>query len=56
MIVVHCAKCGTELEQRGALLIGPPDADDKCKKEHLCTKCYGIVKLKVGGVPVAPKR
>ncbi len=40
MIRVHCAGCGKELRVNGALLFGPPDADDQSKKTHLCVGCY----------------
>ena len=35
-----CDKCGLELEEFGAILLSPPDADQKVRKIHLCKKCY----------------
>ena len=32
--------CGRELEEFGALLLGPPDSEGFVKKYHLCADCY----------------
>lgn len=35
-----CDKCKKELVGFGAILLGPPDKNDKVKKFHLCKSCY----------------
>lgn len=44
MISVHCARCGKELAQPGALVFSPPDPCERTMsvvfKEHLCRNCY----------------
>jgi len=35
-----CDKCKKELEEYGAILLGPPDEQQKVKKFHLFVKCY----------------
>lgn len=35
-----CDSCGVELEEYGAILLGPPDENDMAKKYHLCVGCY----------------
>jgi hypothetical protein len=37
-----CRMCKNELNTPGAILLGPPDADDQCRKDHLCATCYQI--------------
>lgn len=39
-IRVNCSECGQELDEPGALLIGPPNEDNVSRKEHICQKCY----------------
>lgn len=43
-IVVPCDRCLEELNQKGAIIFGPPmtrpDGSDVCDKYHLCVKCY----------------
>jgi hypothetical protein len=39
-----CSKCGRELEEFGAILLGPPDSKGRCKKDHLCRRCHTEVK------------
>ena len=40
MLKIKCDKCKEELKEKGAILLGPPDKKDRCKKTHLCRKCY----------------
>ena len=35
-----CDKCGKELTEFGAILLGPPNKKNEVKKFHLCTTCY----------------
>lgn len=35
-----CDVCEKELEEFGAILLGPPDESDKVEKFHLCRECY----------------
>ncbi len=35
-----CNKCGQELADFGAILLSPPDKDDKIEKFHVCKGCY----------------
>lgn len=35
-----CDKCKKELEDYGAILLSPPDDEEKVKKYHLCKECY----------------
>ena len=35
-----CDKCKKELMNFGAILLSPPDKNDKVKKFHLCKSCY----------------
>ena len=35
-----CNQCKKELEDFGAILLSPPDKDNKVKKYHLCKDCY----------------
>ena len=39
-----CAICGKELEEFGAILLGPPDENNKVEKFHLCKECYEEIK------------
>jgi hypothetical protein len=44
-IYPKCDRCGVELKQYGAILIGPPSPPLKnmVEKKHLCTQCYQII-------------
>ena len=35
-----CDKCKKELDDFGAILLSPPDKNNKIKKFHFCKKCY----------------
>lgn len=35
-----CDKCGVELAEFGAILLGPPNEVDMAKKYHLCKGCF----------------
>lgn len=35
-----CDKCGSELLEFGAILLGPPDGNDRVRKYHICVGCY----------------
>ena len=37
-----CSACGEELDEPGAILIGPPEGEI-ARKSHLCTVCYDEV-------------
>ena len=39
-----CDKCGEELKEFGAILLSPPDKQNKVTKFHICKKCYGEIK------------
>jgi hypothetical protein len=38
-----CDKCGRELDEFGAILMGPPDKKGRVKKFHICTRCYRLI-------------
>jgi len=38
-IVLFCDACGSELNEVGGLLFGPPDAFGMTRKQHLCVTC-----------------
>jgi hypothetical protein len=40
MIEVECDNCGEDINKKGAILWGPPNEEEMCKKTHLCRKCY----------------
>lgn len=42
-ITPKCDKCGDELANFGDILLGPPDAQQKVAKYHLCVVCYGKI-------------
>lgn len=35
-----CNKCGEELDEFGAILLSPPDENNKVRKFHICKDCY----------------
>ena len=37
---IKCDRCNKTLKELGGLIFSPPD-DGKCRKMHLCMKCYG---------------
>ncbi len=37
---IACNICKKDMAKPGAVLYGPPNKDDKCKKFHICTDCY----------------
>ncbi len=39
-----CDMCRKELEEFGAILLGPPDENNKVEKFHLCRECYEEIK------------
>jgi hypothetical protein len=41
-----CDKCGSELTDYGAILLGPPNMNNEVRKFHICKNCYNeILKL-----------
>jgi len=46
MIEPKCDICGKELEEFGAILLSPPDEQEKVKKNHICKECYNKLKQK----------
>jgi len=42
-----CNKCGKELNVFGAILLSPPDEENKVRKFHICIECYSQI---VGGL------
>ncbi|MFH1248864.1 MAG: hypothetical protein V1660_01825 [archaeon] len=38
-----CYKCKKELDDFGAILLSPPDSNNKLKKMHLCKECYEAI-------------
>ncbi|MBD3270842.1 hypothetical protein GF376_04935 [Candidatus Peregrinibacteria bacterium] len=36
----NCDKCQKELNDFGAILLGPPDDENMVIKQHLCVACY----------------
>jgi len=41
-----CKICKNELNEFGAILLSPPDSNNKVKKFHLCVKCFNNLKIK----------
>lgn len=41
-----CDKCDRELLEFGAILLSPPDVDNKVFKFHLCKECYSELGIK----------
>lgn len=41
-----CDKCKIELEDYGAILLSPPDENNKVTKFHICKECYKTFELK----------
>lgn len=42
-----CDNCGHELDEPGGILVSPPQVElpgNGVYKDHLCVKCYGLVK------------
>ena len=39
----NCNKCKKELAEFGAILLSPPDGEDKVLKMHICKGCYAEV-------------
>jgi len=35
-----CDKCKKELTEFGAILLSPPDKENKIRKFHICKECY----------------
>ncbi len=42
-----CDICKKELEEFGAILLGPPDKWNKVEKFHLCIECYKPIRNKI---------
>jgi len=38
-----CDKCKMELQEFGAILLSPPDQENKVRKFHLCKSCYDLM-------------
>jgi hypothetical protein len=47
MIRPRCDWCRSELDEPGAILFGPPDADEKVRKRHLCVECYTAIVMTI---------
>jgi len=47
MIKPICSHCQKELEEYGAILLGPPDSKGLVRKHHICKDCYSKVVIKV---------
>ena len=43
-MTIHCDRCGTKLDEPGAILLSPPDDAGMVRKFHLCRPCYGAIK------------
>ncbi len=42
-----CDKCKQELTEFGAILLSPPDRENKVEKYHLCKSCYNTIALDI---------
>lgn len=40
MISPECVKCKEELDDFGAIMLGPPDLNGKVPKFHVCRSCH----------------
>lgn len=47
MLLIHCRRCGKDLDRPGGLLFSAPDQDDNVTKTHLCVDCLERVWLVV---------
>ena len=43
----NCDMCKAELSDFGAIILGPPNEENKVKKFHLCSDCYKEVEDKL---------
>lgn len=41
-----CDNCKKELKDFGAILLSPPDPENKVRKFHICKGCYVLIKNK----------
>ena len=39
-----CDVCKIEMDEFGAILLGPPDAVGMVKKYHICIYCYDLIR------------
>jgi hypothetical protein len=39
-VTITCDLCGGRMEEPGALVFGPPDAEERCEKFHVCYSCW----------------
>jgi hypothetical protein len=53
-LVIHCDRCGNELNQFGGLLFSPPGSDGRPEKRHLCVDCYAVVFAELRDHPADP--
>ena len=54
-IEVKCLKCNQPLNEKGALLISPPEKEgrvDKVLKAHICCDCYKKIIMYIATDPV----
>lgn len=47
-LTIPCDSCGDVLQEAGALLFGPPDAEGMVGKFHLCVGCYLDMREQMG--------
>lgn len=50
MMCLACDKAFNPADTPGALIIGPPEASNYCKKDHLCADCYPIVVMEINKI------
>ena len=48
-LTFECAKCHTELERPGAIVLSPPDEYGRCTKYHICTDCFSDILAEIRG-------
>ena len=42
-----CDKCKEEIVEFGAILLSPPNSEDKVHKYHLCIKCFDSIESEI---------
>jgi len=53
--VPNCDFCGNPQKTLGAVLFGPPDANNKCEKLHCCVDCWPRLTVVLPPPVIVPK-
>ena len=58
-LILPCDRCGKELMEKGAILLGPPfdyNGHDVTPKYHICVKCWDWLVMVTMDVDLVKKR